>query len=67
MADAGKMATLTIGNKSLDLPLRSGTAGPDVVDISGLYNDAKVPCLRDTRHWTDGGGHAGPTEILAAW
>jgi citrate synthase len=42
MADAGKMATLTIGNKSLDMPVRSGTAGPDVVDISGLYNDAKV-------------------------
>jgi citrate synthase len=42
MADAGKMATLTIGNKSLDLPVRSGTAGPDVVDISGLYSDAKV-------------------------
>ncbi len=42
MADAGKMATLTIGNKSLDLPVRSGTVGPDVVDISGLYSDAKV-------------------------
>ncbi len=42
MAAAGKMANLTIGNKSLDLPLRSGTAGPDVVDISQLYSDAKV-------------------------
>ena len=37
MADAGKMATLTVGDKSLDLLVRSGTAGPDVVDISGLY------------------------------
>ncbi len=42
MADAGKTATLTIGNKSLDLPVRAGTIGPEVVDISKLYNDAKL-------------------------
>jgi citrate synthase len=42
MADAGKNATLTIGNKSVDLPMRSGTVGPDVVDISKLYGDGHV-------------------------
>jgi len=42
MADAGKTATLKIGESSLDLPVRSGTLGPDVVDIQKLYGDAKV-------------------------
>ncbi len=42
MADAGKTATLKIGEASLDLPVRSGTLGPDVVDIHKLYGDAKV-------------------------
>ena len=40
--DAGKTATLKIGDASLDLPIRSGTLGPDVVDIHKLYGDAKV-------------------------
>ncbi len=40
--DAGKTATLKIGEASLDLPVRSGTLGPDVVDIHKLYGDAKV-------------------------
>ena len=32
-----KHATLTLGNKSLDFPVLSGTIGPDVIDISKLY------------------------------
>ena len=39
----GKKATLTIGDKSIDLPIYSGTLGPDVIDIkdvlsSGYFN-----------------------------
>ena len=32
-----KTAALTVGNKSLDLPVYEGTIGPEVVDISKLY------------------------------
>jgi citrate synthase len=32
-----KIATLTVGNKTYDFPILSGTAGPDVVDIAKLY------------------------------
>ncbi|MEZ5871973.1 MAG: citrate synthase [Nitratireductor sp.] len=32
-----KTAKLTIGNDSWDFPVRSGTIGPDIVDISSLY------------------------------
>ena len=38
--DAGsntKNATLTVGNKTYDFPILSGTVGPDVVDIAKLY------------------------------
>src|SRR5436190_1657413 len=35
-------ATLAIGNHSYDLPMMSGSVGPDVVDITRLYNEAKV-------------------------
>jgi len=35
-------ATLTIGNKSIDLPVYSPTAGPDVVDIRKLYAQGNV-------------------------
>ena len=35
-----KSATLTVGNKSYDFPVLSGTVGPDVVDISKLYAQA---------------------------
>src|SRR5690606_4511030 len=34
---SNESATLTIGNESWDLPVRSGTIGPDVVDIGALY------------------------------
>jgi citrate synthase len=30
-------ATLTVGNKTFDLPISSGSAGPDVIDIGKLY------------------------------
>jgi citrate synthase len=42
MADAGKQATLNIGGQSLDLPVKPGTLGPDVIDITKLYTTAKV-------------------------
>src|SRR6516165_704712 len=32
-----KNATLTVGNKTYDFPVYSGTVGPDVVDIAKLY------------------------------
>jgi citrate synthase len=32
-----KKATLTFGSESIDLPVRSGTIGPDVIDIAPLY------------------------------
>jgi citrate synthase len=32
-----KNATLTVGNKTYDFPISSGTVGPDVVDIGKLY------------------------------
>ena len=39
-ADAGKSATLTLGsNQQTHLPVRSGTIGPDVIDVGRLYRD----------------------------
>src|SRR5262249_6312438 len=35
-----KTATLTVGNKSYDFPILSGTVGPDVIDIAKLYAQA---------------------------
>jgi citrate synthase len=35
-------ATLTISGNSYDHAIRSGTVGPDVIDIRKLYNDADV-------------------------
>ncbi|MCG6207580.1 citrate (Si)-synthase [Rhodopseudomonas sp. HC1] len=32
-----KTATLTVGNNTYDLPILTGTVGPDVVDIAKLY------------------------------
>lgn len=34
-----KKATLKIGKDSWDFPVKSGTTGPDVVDVSSLYKD----------------------------
>ncbi len=38
----GKTATLRINGKELELPVLSPTAGPDVIDIRGLYAKAGV-------------------------
>src|SRR5258707_8956520 len=35
-----KTATLTVGNKTYDFPILSGTVGPDVVDIAKLYGQS---------------------------
>ena len=32
-----KTATISVGDKSVSLPIHSGTVGPDVIDISKLY------------------------------
>jgi citrate synthase len=37
-----KSATVTIGNKNYDFPIHHGSTGPDVIDISTLYNKAGV-------------------------
>ncbi|MDV4145631.1 MULTISPECIES: citrate synthase [Shimia] len=42
MTDSQRTATLTIGDKSFDLPIHSPTAGPDVLDIRKLYAQAGV-------------------------
>ncbi|MEJ2088156.1 MAG: citrate (Si)-synthase, partial [Gammaproteobacteria bacterium] len=33
---AGRTANLTIDNKSIELPVLSGTEGPDVIDVGKL-------------------------------
>ena len=35
-----KSATLTVDGKSFDLPIHSGTVGPDVIDIGKLYGQS---------------------------
>ncbi len=42
MSESTKKATISVGDTNLDLPVRSGTIGPDVVDITKLYSTAKV-------------------------
>jgi citrate synthase len=42
MPESTKKATISVGDTNLDLPVRSGTIGPDVVDITKLYGAAKV-------------------------
>ena len=37
-----KNGTLNIGNKNYDLPMYEGTTGPDVIDISRLYDEAGI-------------------------
>ena len=39
-AKSSKTATLTVGNKTYDFPILSGTVGPDVIDIAKLYAQA---------------------------
>ncbi|MEX0970912.1 MAG: citrate synthase [Paracoccaceae bacterium] len=40
--DAPKTAKLSFGGKTLDLPMQSPTAGPDVIDIRKLYAQGDV-------------------------
>ncbi|MWD30159.1 citrate (Si)-synthase [Aquicoccus sp. SCR17] len=42
MTDSEKTATLSIGDKTYDLPIHSPTVGPDVIDIRKLYGTAGV-------------------------
>ena len=36
---AAKSAQLSVGGKSVDLSVRSGTIGPDVIDVASLYKE----------------------------
>ena len=42
MAEITRNATLTVGDKTVDLPIFSPTSGPDVIDIRKLYAQAGV-------------------------
>ncbi len=42
MADDTKTATLSLGNKTYDLPILKPSVGPDVLDIRKLYAEADV-------------------------
>jgi len=42
MAETSNKATLTVNGTTMDLPVRSGSIGPDVVDITKLYSTAGV-------------------------
>jgi citrate synthase len=42
MANGTKSAKLVLGDKTIDLAVKSGTVGPDVIDISNLYKDSKA-------------------------
>ena len=42
MTDAVNAAKLTVNGTSYDLPIIKGTVGPDVVDITHLYSEAKI-------------------------
>ncbi|MFN0194548.1 MAG: citrate synthase [Aestuariivirga sp.] len=42
MADTNNMATLQFEGTSVNLPVKPGTLGPDVIDISKLYAEGKV-------------------------
>ena len=37
-----KSATLTVGNQSWSMPIKEGTIGPEVIDISKLYGGSKM-------------------------
>jgi citrate synthase len=39
-AGAKRTATVIINNKQIEMPVRSGTIGPDVVDVARLYRDS---------------------------
>ncbi len=43
-------ATLKIGDKSVDLAVKSGTIGPDVIDIGALYKHTGFLHVRSWFH-----------------
>lgn len=42
MTEAKRTATLTLEDQTLELPMYSPSAGPDVIDITKLYGEGKV-------------------------
>jgi len=42
MSEIAGKATLAVGGKQLEMPVKKGTVGPDVLDISSLYAQAKM-------------------------
>jgi citrate synthase len=42
MSEATSTATLTYEGHTIELPVRKGTTGPDVVDITKLYTEGKI-------------------------
>ncbi len=38
-SDASRAATMIINNKQIQMPVRSGSIGPDVIDVARLYRD----------------------------
>jgi citrate synthase len=38
-SDASRAATMIINNKQIQMPVRSGVIGPDVIDVARLYRD----------------------------
>jgi len=42
MAETAKTATLTFDGKVYEFPVHAGTMGPDVIDITKLFNQTKA-------------------------
>jgi citrate synthase len=40
MGENNRTATLSLGDQDIELPILSGTVGPDVVDVSNLYSES---------------------------
>ena len=40
-----RKATLSVGDKSIELPVYSGTVGPDVIDVRGLVQHPRHNAL----------------------
>ena len=63
MADTAK---ITIGDKSVELPVLQGTDGPPVVDIRKLYGAAIVGILAIIR-WAEIIRWAGSSTLVLSW
>ncbi|MEM9725506.1 MAG: citrate (Si)-synthase, partial [Pseudomonadota bacterium] len=48
-----RTATLTVNGESFEFPIRSGSVGPDVIDIRSLY--AKTGCFTSDPGFTSTG------------